>query len=421
LLIKRERDIFVVEERPEENKKAFNIVNERHFQGQVNDLYHALETEDLAAANDIIWTMTIDNNTLAVEPLTVLLEYQDETIQVSSAMALGKLGDSLAVQPLLKATADPSEKVRLNAIMALGMIGDKSALSALESITLTPEEPHIMNAVRSAIFKINHPGETSYVAADGAVPSPPAQAVPVEERPPAPIQTPEQVVPPAPKEPAPPIKMIKNPLLAAIASLFFPGLGQVYTGGSYWQGLKYLLGTIFGVICLIFPGMIIWLYGIWDAHKTANKINAGSIKIEKVSSGRLLLYAVLVIVISFLIWLIFALTITALMTGYLVPSIIGIHTGGSPVPAVAPPTFDVTRINATTIIITMSGMGGASSVQGFYVQQPAMADPAIVASGVSLSPGQTITVTDLNLTGSVMLVATSQVDGTTRVVVSQKV
>jgi HEAT repeats len=420
--MKYKRVIFVVEERPEENKKAFNIVDERHFQEQVNDLFHALEKKDIIAANGIIRAMAINDNKLAVEPLTVLLEYQDETIQVSSAMALGKLGDSLAVQPLLKAAADPSEKVSLSAVAALGMIGDKSALTALESIVLSPEQPHMMNAVRSAIFKINHPGDTHQVAADGAAISPPAQSEPAQKKSSAHIRTPEQVVPPAPEEPAPPVKMIKSPFLAAIASLFLPGLGQVYTGGRYWQGLKYLLGTIFGIICLIFPGMIIWLYGIWDAYKTANKINTGKIQIEKVSAGRLILYALLVIAVSFIIWLIVALAITALISGSLIFGSINIQQPASnTVPVVAPPHFDVIRVNSTTIIFTMDNMGGASSVQGFNIQQPSIADPMVIAPNNAISLGQSITVTDSNLSGPIRIVATSLVDGSTEVVFDQHV
>lgn len=409
-------------EGPEENKKAFNIVNERLFQEQINDLYHALEKEDVAAANVIIWAMAASDNKPAVEPLTVLLEYQDDTIQASSATALGKLGDSLAVQPLLKATADPSEKVRLSAVAALGMIGDKSALRALESIVLTPEEPRMTNAVRSAIYKINHPGETPQVAADGAV-SPPAPAQPAPEKAPVRIQTPEQVVPPAAEKPTPPVKMIKNPILAAVASLFFPGLGQVYTGGSYWQGLKYLLGTIFGLICFIFPGMVIWLYGIWDAHKMANKINSGKIRVGEVSPLRLLLYAILVIVVSLLIWLLVFLVVSGIISGsMLIPAFINVqHPAGTTAPAVTPPTFDVTRINATTIIFTMENMGGANSVQGFYIQQPSIANPTVVAPDSTISVGQTITVTDPGLSGSINLVATSLVDGNTMVVVDRHV
>ena len=56
----------------------------------------------------------------------------------------------------------------------------------------------------------------------------------------------------------------RNPRLAAFLSLLIPGAGQVYNG-QLGDGLK-----IFLFSWLILP----WIYGIYDAHRTARRINA---------------------------------------------------------------------------------------------------------------------------------------------------
>ena len=400
------------------NKKAFTIVNDRVFIEQINDLYSALEKGDLAAANGIIGVMVDSGNKMATDALTVLLEYQDITIQSSSAMALGRLGDSSVVKPLLNATADPSETVRVSAVTALGMIGDKSALLVLESIPLTPDEPHMTNAIRGAIFRINHPGETPKVTADTVKESSQAN---VQEHRKNPISvkthnSPSQRDTEEPKPPAATRK--KNPTLAALASFLVPGLGQIYNGESFTQGLMYLIGTILGLICLVFPGIIIWLYGISNAFSVSNKINSGENVAEEVSAGRVALYAVSAVVISCVMGAIFIL----LLAGFVFSPVSTDHAVITPIPVVTPPDFTVMRINDTTVIFTMQNMGGASSVKGFYVQQPAIADPTVLESNVTIVPGQTLTVIDPAMSGtSVNIVATSMVNGRTEAVVDTNV
>ena len=68
----------------------------------------------------------------------------------------------------------------------------------------------------------------------------------------------------------------KNAGLAAAASLFWAGLGQVYNG-SLIRGLLFFLFAFLGM--LIFPvvGIIFWLAGIIDAYVTAKKMEDGRI------------------------------------------------------------------------------------------------------------------------------------------------
>jgi len=69
----------------------------------------------------------------------------------------------------------------------------------------------------------------------------------------------------------------KNPGLAAVLSALFMGIGQIYNG----QIGKGILLSIIAVVCIltsmfIVPAILLvglWIYGIWDAYRSAEKIN----------------------------------------------------------------------------------------------------------------------------------------------------
>lgn len=66
----------------------------------------------------------------------------------------------------------------------------------------------------------------------------------------------------------------KSSILAAILSFFIPGLGQLYNG----QVIKGIVIFItFAVLIWACIGIVPWLYGIYDAYMTAEKINRGEI------------------------------------------------------------------------------------------------------------------------------------------------
>jgi TM2 domain-containing membrane protein YozV/RNA polymerase subunit RPABC4/transcription elongation factor Spt4 len=75
----------------------------------------------------------------------------------------------------------------------------------------------------------------------------------------------------------------KNPGISAVLSFLFVGLGQIYNG----EIAKGLIFLFCGIICiflmLIFIGyifyLILWVFGIYDAYNTANKINSGEITV----------------------------------------------------------------------------------------------------------------------------------------------
>ena len=70
---------------------------------------------------------------------------------------------------------------------------------------------------------------------------------------------------------------IKNPGLAAVASFFFAGLGQIYNGDILKGVLLMIVQVINVLLCFVLVGFLtyplVWIYGIWDAYKSAEKFN----------------------------------------------------------------------------------------------------------------------------------------------------
>jgi len=69
----------------------------------------------------------------------------------------------------------------------------------------------------------------------------------------------------------------KNPGLAAVFSFFYMGLGQIYNGQIY-KGIAFLIAySISWLLMFLVIGLlttpILWIYGIYDAYKSAEKIN----------------------------------------------------------------------------------------------------------------------------------------------------
>ena len=89
----------------------------------------------------------------------------------------------------------------------------------------------------------------------------------------------------------------KNPVLAAVASVFFAGLGQIYNGQNL-KGFLIFFGTIFGVALLILPGLVIWLFGIYDAYVTAKRMKYGKIPYEPANLLFVILYFVILVVVG---------------------------------------------------------------------------------------------------------------------------
>lgn len=81
----------------------------------------------------------------------------------------------------------------------------------------------------------------------------------------------------------------KNPQIAVFCSSFIPGLGQVYNGEPL-KGFILLLGSLFGAILFLIPGLIIWVYSMYDAHITAGKMNDGTLEFRPMQMVHMVLF-----------------------------------------------------------------------------------------------------------------------------------
>ena len=84
----------------------------------------------------------------------------------------------------------------------------------------------------------------------------------------------------------------KSPGIAALCSFIFTGLGQVYNG-DVGRGFLILLGTIVGSLFFVIPGLAVFVYGIYDAHATAKRMNAGEIPYREANALHMVLFVVL--------------------------------------------------------------------------------------------------------------------------------
>jgi len=76
------------------------------------------------------------------------------------------------------------------------------------------------------------------------------------------------------------IRTQKNPGVAAVLSFFWAGLGQIYNG-EIGKGVLLLIVYFFSCLMMwILVGFIttpiLWIYGMIDAYKTAEKMNVAS-------------------------------------------------------------------------------------------------------------------------------------------------
>ena len=100
----------------------------------------------------------------------------------------------------------------------------------------------------------------------------------------------------------------KSPLVASLCSSFIPGLGQVYNG-MIGRGIAFFAGTLVGLFLLLIPGFVIWLYGIYDAHAIAVKMNAGEIPFFPASRAQMIIFAVVAVCIVVIVVIVVVLAV----------------------------------------------------------------------------------------------------------------
>ncbi len=128
---------------------------------------------------------------------------------------------------------------------------------------------------------------------------------------------------------AQPVAEEKNPVLAAVCSLFIPGLGQVYDGKTA-RGFAIFFGTLIGLFLIILPGAIVWLFGIYDAYSTAKKMNNKEIPFLPTKTAHLIIFIILAIIIVAIVIAVIALITLATMVAPLA------HSSYSTVPTFPP-------------------------------------------------------------------------------------
>jgi TM2 domain-containing membrane protein YozV len=106
----------------------------------------------------------------------------------------------------------------------------------------------------------------------------------------------------------------KSTTIAGFCSSFLPGLGQVYNGETA-KGFVLFILTLAGLVIFLIPGLIVWLYAMYNAYSVAGKMNSGEIPFRETRTLHLVLFigfAIIVIVIALLI--IIAMVMSSLMS-----------------------------------------------------------------------------------------------------------
>jgi TM2 domain-containing membrane protein YozV len=114
--------------------------------------------------------------------------------------------------------------------------------------------------------------------------------------------------------PVPPPEKQKKPLVAAACSAVFPGLGQVYNG-SIVNGVKIFFLFVVGLVCLVIPGIVVWVYGIYDAYRVAGKMNTGEVPFQETRPLVMALFVIiLVVMVVVTAWVLYTMVVEPLMT-----------------------------------------------------------------------------------------------------------
>lgn len=74
--------------------------------------------------------------------------------------------------------------------------------------------------------------------------------------------------------------MMKNPGIAAVLSFFWSGVGQIYNGQIMKGLILIVVQMVNAALMFVLIGFItypiVWIWGIYDAYKTAERQNRSS-------------------------------------------------------------------------------------------------------------------------------------------------
>lgn len=78
----------------------------------------------------------------------------------------------------------------------------------------------------------------------------------------------------------------KSPAIALVLSFIFPGIGQLYNGQKHKCLVLIIAAIISALLIAILIGgllyLIVWIYGMYDAYKSAEAINNGELLEDKI-------------------------------------------------------------------------------------------------------------------------------------------
>lgn len=95
-------------------------------------------------------------------------------------------------------------------------------------------------------------------------------------------------------------KQEKSAFFALIFSFFIPGLGQVYNG-KFWKGVGFMIGVPLGSLFLLVPGVLIWVWGMYDAYTESEKINTGELPYREATVWEIIGFLLLPFIVAFLL------------------------------------------------------------------------------------------------------------------------
>jgi TM2 domain-containing membrane protein YozV len=108
----------------------------------------------------------------------------------------------------------------------------------------------------------------------------------------------------------------KNPWIAGACSTFLPGLGQVYNGETV-KGFALFISTCAGLVILLVPGLIVWLYAMYNAYSTAAKMNTGEIPFREMRMLHVVLFVVFAVAVIIIgLFLLYVMFIEPLMSQF---------------------------------------------------------------------------------------------------------
>ncbi|WNY24349.1 hypothetical protein MmiHf6_16800 [Methanimicrococcus hongohii] len=108
----------------------------------------------------------------------------------------------------------------------------------------------------------------------------------------------------------------KSTFVSIILSFIFPGAGQVYNG-NLKKGIYMMIGFWIGLFVFVFPGIIVWVYNMYDAYQDAEKINRGELPFIDPTAKDAVIYAITYIAAFFIIYIVFAIITAIIMLPFM--------------------------------------------------------------------------------------------------------